>query len=510
MCDRQRGWPSGASEIWDFGDAEGHESGGKTMSAAEKPKPEQIQANVAAALSRLRGELGSSGTPAMAPKPAVEASEPKLGPVVTLPAGPVRPAEEPRGPSGSRPFEPTLGATLGGMPATPESKALAENAAHQAETLKPGDFVAGRRLDRSGDQSRIEPTLAPERATTEQPDLLAGMEVPPASPPPLGALEEDLEINEQRRKRRNRLLAAAVILVVVVGAGWAFLRNGTVEGPPPIITADTSPEKVKPVDEGGMQVPNQNVQILDNLASGQSSAAVSNEGNATVLPPPEQPVAPPAAEQNTQSGTTPSAPAVTETPPAAPATDQAQAQTGQAQTDQTQGTEAQSGQATTDNASGVSAPAIPSVSAPTIPNTATSSAGSANSANPVAQTPVAQTPVAQTAAPEPSQPEAAAKPAAKPAATQTAAAPAAKPVSAGSARVQLAAVRSEAAARSQWTKLQKLHPDLLGALSLTVQKTVRSGVTYYRIQAGPLTDKAKAKQLCAKLVAQKQDCIVAH
>ncbi|HEY4164650.1 MAG TPA: SPOR domain-containing protein [Dongiaceae bacterium] len=502
------------------------------MSAAEKPKPEQIQANVAAALSRLRGELGSSATPAMAPKPATEAPEPKLGPVISLPAGPVRAPEESRGLTANRsfdparPMEPTLGAAPSDMRA-PDAKAPLEPKTDEPASL---GFLAGRRIDPArleavrGDAARIEsnrvePTLAAERSmgerpTGEQPDLLAGMEVPPASPPPLGALDEDLETNDRRRKRRNRIMASVAVLVIVVGAGWIFLHNRGMEGPPPVITADTSPEKVKPADEGGMQVPNQNVQILDNLASGQPAATTNSESNATVLPPPEQPVAPPAGEQNTQASAAPTAPSVTETPPAppAPATDQTQAAQPTAPTDQQQAGQSQPGQSQADQsqtdqagaASGipsVSAPAIPSVSAPAVP--------ASNSAT-------ATAPVAQTAAPEPAKAEPATKPAAKPAETQTAAAPATapttapKPVSTGSARVQLAAVRSEAAAKTQWAKLQKAHPDLLGALSLNIQKVDRSGVTYYRIQAGPLTDKATAKQLCAKLSALKQDCIVAR
>jgi cell division septation protein DedD len=79
----------------------------------------------------------------------------------------------------------------------------------------------------------------------------------------------------------------------------------------------------------------------------------------------------------------------------------------------------------------------------------------------------------------------------------------------GNARIQLAAVKSEALAKQQWAKFQKAHPDLLGALTLSIQKVTVNGADYYRIQAGPLSDKAAAKDLCSKLKAQKQDCLVA-
>jgi cell division septation protein DedD len=99
-----------------------------------------------------------------------------------------------------------------------------------------------------------------------------------------------------------------------------------------------------------------------------------------------------------------------------------------------------------------------------------------------------------------------------PAATQEAnVAPTPAPAPAtGGPRIQLAAVKSEAAAKAEWAKLQKAHPALLGGLTLTVEKVDKgaSGV-FYRIQAGPLADRAAAKQLCADLKARSQDCIVA-
>lgn len=83
------------------------------------------------------------------------------------------------------------------------------------------------------------------------------------------------------------------------------------------------------------------------------------------------------------------------------------------------------------------------------------------------------------------------------------------PAAVGDARVQLAAVKSESAAQAEWTKMQKAHPDLLGNLTLTVQSVDKNGTTFYRIQAGPVADRAAAKQLCASLKGQGQDCIVA-
>jgi len=460
------------------------------MSAAEAPKSEQIQANVAAALSRLRGELGAasapvaSATPIPLPKTGAEAAsaEPMPEPVAVtpLPAGPVRTAETA---GGVRPFEPILNAMAA-------SSAAASNDSDpaKAELSKPDLF--GR--------LRADPSLATDRATAanageprpdSQPDLLSGMEVPPAPPPPLGSFEAEDEVNGRGRRMRNRLLVLVALVVIAGGAVWAWVSSHRApEGPVPVITADTTPEKVKPEDEGGMQVPNQNVEILN----GQSTA----EQQENVLPPPEQPVAPPTNETADQANAAPQAPAVTDAPKPvepAPTTDQSAAPS-------------------------VAAPAIPSVSAPEPGQTA------------AAPTPAPVVPVqTQQAAPAPAQstsapaattaekpaesaPAAEAPKAAEP--TQTAAAPAAPakpavaPTAGGNARIQLAAVKSEAAANTQWAKLQKAYPDLLGALTLNVQKVTVNGGNFYRIQAGPLS-KAQAKELCTKLKTQKQDCIVA-
>jgi hypothetical protein len=488
------------------------------MSAQEAPKSEQIQANVAAALSRLRGELGATSSPVAGtaqnpvPKSANEAGEATLGmPVVApLPAGPVRNPEPMAAQTvaaasagtGTRPFEPILGAVMGGG-STASNPAAAQPALEPANPEPASSEIGRPDLFAT---PRHEPVLKAERDPTAslnseaQPDLLSGVEVPPAPPPPLGSFATEDEVGGRGKKMRNRLIALAVLVILVGGGAWAFLgRDRGAGGPVPVLTAETTPEKVKPADEGGMQVPNQNVQILDNM-NGQAGNA---QGGENVLPPPEQPVAPPAPDDT--------APAVSEGAPAASAS----------------GTQ-NNAPAAVDQAA--PAPAVPSVAAPAIPSVSAPEPGQTASSTPAPAAPEpTAAPVAQQAAPEPSAPAAApakpadataaasaaqpkaaepAKPATQTAAAATAPAPTAA-ATAGGIRVQLAAVKSEAAAKAQWAKLQKTYPDLLGALSLNVQSVVKDGVTYYRIQAGPLDSKAAAKTLCSKLAAQKQACIVA-
>ena len=106
---------------------------------------------------------------------------------------------------------------------------------------------------------------------------------------------------------------------------------------------------------------------------------------------------------------------------------------------------------------------------------------------------------AQTAQPE--------QPAAQEAPAQQAAVTPVAPT--GNTRVQLAAGKSEATVQKEWAALQKAHPDLLGPLSLHIERVDKgaSGI-FYRLQAGPLADKNAAKELCASLKQKGQDCLV--
>jgi len=102
-------------------------------------------------------------------------------------------------------------------------------------------------------------------------------------------------------------------------------------------------------------------------------------------------------------------------------------------------------------------------------------------------------------------------PAAKPevvALARPANAAAANPAS-GAFRVQLLAMSSEQAAQRAWTDLAKSHRDLLGKLSPNVVRAdLGAKGTVYRVQAGPLADRASADQLCGALAKRGTGCIV--
>ncbi len=99
----------------------------------------------------------------------------------------------------------------------------------------------------------------------------------------------------------------------------------------------------------------------------------------------------------------------------------------------------------------------------------------------------------------------------QPAAEKPATAPppaAAKPAT-GRAQVQLAAVGSEQDAMSEWKRLERRMPDLLGGRQPAVQKIERDGRTLWRLRTGAFTDAAEATKFCESVRAKGNGCTVA-
>ncbi len=124
------------------------------------------------------------------------------------------------------------------------------------------------------------------------------------------------EAGRARAGRRVTTLLMGVAAVAAVAAVGVFaykegLRRGA-ESVAPVITAGPAPDKVKPDNPGGMEVPNQDKQIYNQLSPETAQKPVEH-----LLPPPEQPMAPPAAPA--------AGPTTTPAPPAGPAAPVAQA-----------------------------------------------------------------------------------------------------------------------------------------------------------------------------------------
>jgi hypothetical protein len=503
-------------------------------------KPDQIQASVAAALSRLRGDLGPSGAAA----PRVDTPSAQMGRDMARPANDVRgdpffrsiqsaPPAEGGGPGGGRtpipmtPFarmqapqeptptetppsgdpesgsEPTSTIEIPAMPerapapdlvSMPEPVSATQPAAAVATPPQPAPTAPAAPNSPLSRMMRGTAAETPSPNGPAQRDLLAGLPPPPISEP----LTADTESNAMRRRRRNRRLLALAAVVVVAAIG-AWLWTGSEKSTEvPVITADATPEKVKPADEGGLQVPNQNVQVLENM----SGAPAASQGE-TVMPEPEQPVTPPASSE-AEAPSAEQAPTVVENTAPDANSSAAVAPSEAPAVDSPPAAEAPLTTAPlpeqTENAAAEAAAAPPS------PQPAAQPTPAAEAAAPAAsdQAP-AQEPAQATTQPAPAQP--APTPAPAPSATQEAAVTPAAPV--GKTRVQLAAGKSEEAVKKDWAALQKAHPDLLGALTLNVERVDKGAAgIFYRLQAGPLADKNAAAKLCASLKQAHQDCIV--
>ena len=114
---------------------------------------------------------------------------------------------------------------------------------------------------------------------------------------------------------------------------------------------------------------------------------------------------------------------------------------------------------------------------------------------PLAHVPPAHVPPAQAARPTPAPARAAAP---QPATTSTT-----------GTQVQLAALTSEQAALSEWSRLEKRMPDILGGRHPAVMKTERDGRTYWRLRTGGFADATQAGSFCEKIRAKGATCTVA-
>jgi hypothetical protein len=402
----------------------------------------------------------------------------------------------------SMPEPPSLSSDLSDIPvAPPPTEVSPETAAAAAAAAAAANPLA--RMMRGPGQ--------PGTAAPAQRDLLADLPPPPISEP----LTTDTESAGMRRKRRNRRLLAAAAVIVVIALGAWLWTGGEPSTEVPVVTADATPEKVKPADEGGLQVQNQDVQVLDPSTQTQTE---------TVMPEPEQPITPPAADapatdqaptvvENADGSTAPTVQAPTvdvapspdvplsETPlpameengttqpaPAATASEPTQAAEAPA------ATEAAPAEDTAAQATATPAPAATPEPAP--------------AAAPVAAQPEPTQPEPAQAEPAQAEPAQAAQPE-QPAAQETQQAAVTPVAPTGNTRVQLAAGKSEASVQKEWAALQKAHPDLLGSLSLHIERVDKGAAgIFYRLQAGPLADKTAAKELCAGLKQKGQDCLV--
>ncbi len=283
----------------------------------------------------------------------------------------------------------------------------------------------------------------------------------------------------------------------------------------PVIVADTAPIKSRPEDPGGIEVPNQDVAVLNDPVPDPAKPQAER-----LLPPPETP-APPQIE-TLPSATGAEAEELLRPPPETAAVPTVKAPTAkvalppdtpQVAPEATPESVLPAPEAVPEAAPEPVTPEVavaqpapdppaPPAAPPAPPAAAPASEAPTQVAAPVVTAPVVTAPVvtAPGAAPVVT------APGAGPGAPQAAALPAA---TTGGFVVQLISIRSQDRARPAWTKLQKAHPALLGNRELSIQKAdLGDRGVYYRVRAGFFAERASARDLCNALKTRGQDCLV--
>ncbi len=309
--------------------------------------------------------------------------------------------------------------------------------------------------------------------------------------------DDPASIDQGDARRRRPPMVPVVALLGAMGAAsiaWALtdhiFTTSDATLPVPLVTADARPFKVRPADPGGIEVPDRGRLIYQSLSEGEAPVPDTEQ----LLPPPEEPVAPPEPEAIADAAET-----LDRVSPAA----------GTAETP--------------DRASDrVTAAPAPEVALEALPDPA----GGAPAARADEPAPMlaaldpapAETAAAAARAPEAAPPRPRAKPvriAALSRATRTAdaatRATGASHPSALSGRflVQLVASRSEPAARAEWRRLSANQGAILGRLSPIVVRADNSDTgTWYRLRAGPFTSRAGAEDVCRRLKTQDVGCFV--
>lgn len=269
----------------------------------------------------------------------------------------------------------------------------------------------------------------------------------------------------RKRSRGARWLArlsAMAVLALFGGIVWYAYSWGVGEvgeGQIPIVRASEGPEKTLPDERGGLEVPYQDSLVLNG----------SDEGVERIVPPPEEPLT---LEAMPEPAAAPATPELAATPE--PAGNQ-EADTASAPSEDPIGQMIQTAEL---DSGGSDAPA----EADPLPEVKP-------------EAPEASSEVAQEPTPEPTP---------DPGVTQQA-----QVGQVSGYKVQLAAVQDASAAEREWRRLQGLHPELLGNLTLFTETVEIEGRgTFHRIQAGPLPSRETAADLCDVLKGREQPCLV--
>lgn len=304
------------------------------------------------------------------------------------------------------------------------------------------------------------------------------------------AFDDDTAELEAGLKGRRSLVPIVTALAAVISFGaivWYAYTWGTGQMASeelPVVRAEPMPEKTKPAQPGGMDVPHQDKLVLNDGAPAGEEPQVERLLPAPEIPQPPEPMEAPVETAEAGGEAAPpedavEAPLMSEAPVPPPEVTAPEVTAPAESAEEPAAAEAPGAET-----AGVAKP---------VPKPRTDSGDQI--AELLEEAPL-ETANGDTAAPEaPAQPSTQTP-------TQTAA------LTEGDVVLQLASVKSEDAAAREWARLQKAHPDELAARSLSLDTAVVQGATYYRVQTGPFASRDAAGKVCAALKARNQDCLV--
>lgn len=294
----------------------------------------------------------------------------------------------------------------------------------------------------------------------------------------MSALDE-LEDELRRPKRRQGppivpLLITAIVMTGAMTIAWysynAGVKEGS-EGAAPLLKP-SGPMKVAPASPGGLDIPHREKTVY-NAIDGRGRDDTAER----LLPPPERPMSIPP----TRAARPPRAAQAKS--PAPPVESQVR-----------------------------SADRMPGVrGAPGAPVRLRPRALNAPSASPATSKPPTprKTPASDNLKPPPEPPTLKKPPRLQPRAIAKATPGPAKNAAAATAyRIQIGSVSSQTQARKYWTAQAAKHRDILGKLSMNLQQATIKGRVFYRIQGGPLPNRAAASRLCDRLKRRQIGCIL--
>ncbi|MBM3523351.1 MAG: hypothetical protein FJX57_10380, partial [Alphaproteobacteria bacterium] len=232
----------------------------------------------------------------------------------------------------------------------------------------------------------------------------------------------------------------------VVGYGYLAYSGRDAQGPIPVVRSDPRPDKVKPDDPGGQKVPHQGINVFDlgQRSARETPAPPPNpqaRGMERLLPPPETVLPKPL----------PAPPPVVAAPPATSAPAQ---------------TPVHAALAPPHSATPAHAALSPAVASGPGPMPPPPRPGSVAATRPAVK-PAGPTTLTTASLPSSEATSSAVAAGAGTPSGVTAARPAA---GAGGVRLQVAALRTDEEARLAWSRLQRKHADVLGALTPTITR----------------------------------------